>query len=51
MDMNQYLEIHCKEVSPHDFYRDVFPEGELEEKRKYVKRTLNQYILLLTNIT
>lgn len=36
MDMNQYLEIHCKEVSPHDFYRDVFPEGELEEKGKYV---------------
>ena len=34
--MNQYLEIHCKEVSPHDFYRDVFPEGELEEKGKYV---------------
>ena len=36
MDMNQYLEIHCKEVSPHDFYRDVFPEGKLEEKGKYV---------------
>ena len=36
MDMNQYLEINCKEVSPHDFYRDVFPEGELEEKGKYV---------------
>lgn len=36
MDMNQYLEIHCKEVSPHDFYRDIFPEGELEEKGKYV---------------
>ena len=36
MDMNQYLEINCKEVSPHDFYRDIFPEGELEEKGKYV---------------
>lgn len=36
MYMNQYLEINCKEVSPHDFYRDIFPEGELEEKGKYV---------------
>ena len=36
MDMNQYLEMHCKEVSPHDFYRNVFPEGELEEKGEYV---------------
>lgn len=36
MDMNQYLEIHCKEVSPYDFYRDIFPEGELEEKGKYI---------------
>ena len=36
MDINQYLETYCEEVSPKEFYRDIFPDGELEKRGEYI---------------
>lgn len=31
-----YLEQYCDELTPREFYREIFPEGELERKGEYV---------------
>ena len=35
MDVIEYLETYCEEVTPREFYRDMFPEGELEAAGQY----------------
>lgn len=32
----EYLKRYCDEITPHEFYRIIFPEGELESKGEYV---------------
>lgn len=32
-----YLETFCDEISPQDFYREIFPEGELDIKDAYTE--------------
>ena len=34
---SEYLETYFDEVSPYEFYRDIFPAGELEKQGEYVK--------------
>lgn len=36
MHIDEYLETFCEEVTPKEFYRTIFPAGELEERGKYV---------------
>ena len=33
----EYLEQYCEEITPHEFYRLIFPAGELESKGEYVQ--------------
>ena len=35
MTSYEYLEQFCEEISAREFYRDIFPEGELEKKGVY----------------
>ena len=35
MKVIEYLETYCEEVTPREFYRDMFPAGELETAGKY----------------
>lgn len=37
----EYLEHHCDEISSKDFYRLIFPKGELEKKGEYVNGKYN----------
>ena len=37
----EYLEHHCDEISAKDFYRLIFPKGELEKKGEYVNGKYN----------
>ena len=40
MDVIEYLETYCEEVTPREFYRDMFPEGELEAAGQYERDAL-----------
>ena len=39
--LTQYLEIYYDEIEPKDFYRSIFPSGELEEKGKQIQGKYN----------
>lgn len=41
MEITEYLEKHCTEIEPKDFYRLVFPEGELEAEGEYTDGKYN----------
>ena len=36
MNILEYLQTYCDEVTPREFYRDMFPPGELEKAGEYV---------------
>lgn len=39
--INDYMSEYFEEVNPKDFYRDIFPEGELQQKGIYEKGKYN----------
>ena len=39
--IEEYLTQYFEEVEPKDFYRSIFPEGELEERGKQIKGKYN----------
>lgn len=49
MNMNEWLECFYDEVSAHDFYRDIFPAGELEKRGEYVTGKYTGIIVSVTS--
>ena len=47
--LTEYLLHHYDEVGPIDFYRDIFPTGELQEKGIYEKGKYNAIAVEVTN--
>ncbi len=47
--LTEYLLHHYDEVGPIDFYRDIFPTGELQEKGVYEKGKYNAIAVEVTN--
>lgn len=42
MDFKEdYLSKHCEEITPKEFYRNIFPEGELQEQGVYGDKKYN----------
>lgn len=48
MDSRAWLEQNFEEVSPHEFYRDLFPEGSLDEKDAFTK---GKYCAIAVQVT
>lgn len=48
MDSRTWLEQNFEEVSPHEFYRDLFPEGALDEKDAFTK---GKYCAIAVQVT
>ena len=46
--LTEYLLHHYYEVRPIDFYRDIFPSGELQEKGIYEKGKYNAIAVEVT---
>ena len=46
--LTDYLLTHYDEVGPLDFYRDIFPSGELQEKGVYEKGKYNAIAVEVT---
>ena len=46
--LTKYLETYFDEVDYKDFYRNIFPSGELEKKGEYVKGKYNGIIVEVT---
>lgn len=47
--MTQYLTQYFDEVTPHEFYRDLFPSGELQEQGVYDDGKCNAIIVQVTD--
>lgn len=47
--INQYLQERFEEVSPFEFYREIFPAGELEAKGEYVTGKYTGIIVSVTS--
>ena len=45
----EYLEYHCSEIFPKDFYRLIFPKGELEQKGQYVNGKYNAIAISISS--
>lgn len=46
---SSWLDAHFSEVNPFDFYRTIFPPGELEKKGEYTSGKYNGIIVEVTN--
>ena len=47
--LSDWLEIYFDEVEPREFYREIFPEGELEKKGEYIEGKYTGIIVAITD--
>ena len=47
--LSDWLEIYFDEVSPYEFYREIFPAGELEKKGEYIEGKYTGIVVAITN--
>lgn len=47
--LTEWLEVFFEEVSPREFYRDIFPSGELEAKGEYIKGKYTGIVVAITD--
>lgn len=47
--LTRWLEIFFDEVEPRDFYRGIFPPGELEKKGEYIKGKYTGIVVAITD--
>lgn len=47
--LTEYLIENFNEIDPIDFYRDIFPKGELQEKGVYKKGKYNGILVEVTS--
>lgn len=47
--INEYLSSRFEQISPFDFYRDIFPAGELEEKGVYTQGKYTGVVVCVTS--